>query len=76
MYLNGEGVAQDYAEALRWFQLAAAQGYPGALYRVAKCHEDGLGVGRNKPEAIRWYRLAQAAGYPHAAENLERLGAE
>src|SRR5450756_771360 len=26
MYDNGQGVTQDYKEALKWFQLAAAQG--------------------------------------------------
>ena len=25
MYANGQGVAQDYAEALKWYRLAAAQ---------------------------------------------------
>ena len=27
MYGEGQGVPRDYAEALKWFRLAAAQGY-------------------------------------------------
>ena len=30
MYSNGEGVPQDDAEAVRWYRLAAAQGYARA----------------------------------------------
>ena len=75
MYINGDGVAQDRAEALRWHQLAAAQGHPEALFNVADCHEKGQGVRKNKAEAIRWYRRAQAAGHPDAANDLQRLRA-
>ena len=63
------------AEALRLFQLAAAQGQPHALFDVADCHEKGRGVPKNKAEAIRWYRRAQAAGNPDAAAALQRLRA-
>ena len=75
MYYLGDGVARDYAEALRLYQLAAAQGYPTALFDVAECHEDGRGVRKNKAAAIRWYRRAQAAGHPRAAAELQRLRA-
>src|SRR6266849_2542068 len=34
-YYRGKGVPQDYAEALRWYKMAANQGEPDA--------EDGLG---------------------------------
>ena len=75
MYHDGEGVARDDAEALRWYQLAAAQGYPTALYNVAVFHEDGEGVRKNKAEAICWYKRAKAAGDPEAAAALQRLRA-
>ena len=75
MYYYGLGVAQDPTEALRWYQLAAAQGHPTALYNVAVCHENGQGVRKNKAAAIRWYRRAQAAGDTDAADKLQELGA-
>jgi TPR repeat protein len=73
MYEEGLGVAEDHAEALRLYQLAAAQGHPYALFNVAKCNEFGVGVRENKAEAIRWYRRAQAAGYTDAAAALQKL---
>jgi TPR repeat protein len=76
MYHHGQGVDRDRFEELRWYQLAAAQGNPQALFEVAECHERGRGgVRHNKAEAIRWYRRAQAAGYPDAATALQRLRA-
>ena len=75
MYDGCFGVAQDHTEVLRWFQLAAAQGHPVALFNVAVFHEYGRGVRENQAEAIRWYRRAQAAGSPDAADELQRLRA-
>jgi hypothetical protein len=42
MYYHGRAVAQDYAEALRLFQLAAAQGHPLALSWLVYCHENEI----------------------------------
>jgi hypothetical protein len=36
MYYNGEGVKQDYAEAIKWFQKAADQGDADALALLQK----------------------------------------
>jgi len=82
MYYHGMGVAKDFAkdfaendaEALRWHQLAAAQGNAWAMYWVALCIEKGRGVPKNKAEAIRWHRRAQAAGCSDAANAVRRLG--
>ena len=64
---------------LRLLHLAAAQGYPEALYEVAACYEHGYGVTADVAEAIRWYRRAQAAGATDgatdAALHLKELGA-
>jgi len=68
-------VALDEAEALRLYQLAAAQGHPTGLFLVADCHEQGWGVRKSKAAAIRWYKRAQAAGDPTAAYELQRLRA-
>jgi TPR repeat protein len=74
LYSYCEGVAQDYAEALRLWQLAAAQGHPSALYNVGQCHEHGYSVAADVAEAVHWYRRAQAAGDISAAGKLHRLG--
>jgi len=31
MYYNGEGVIQDYTEAIKWYKLSAKQGDEGAI---------------------------------------------
>ena len=71
----GYGVAQDRAEALRWFKLAAAQGLSEALYCVGHFYEMGWSVAADRAEAIRWYKRAQAVGDSIAAGALKRLGA-
>jgi len=71
----GARVVPRLAEALRLYQLAAAQGLPKALHRVAYCHDRGFGVAADVAAASRWYRRAQAAGHPFAANTLHRLRA-
>ena len=36
MFAKGRGVAQDDAEAVRWYRLAAAQGHAGATAALAR----------------------------------------
>jgi uncharacterized protein len=75
MFENGEGVAQDYAEAVRLYSLAAAQGHAGAQANLGLMFENGQGVAQDRAEAIRWYRLAAAQGHARATAALKRLGA-
>ncbi len=75
MYHNGYGVAQDLAEALRWYKLAAAQELGVALCNVAAYYEHGHSVAANRAEAIRWCKRAAAAGSAEAAVALKQLSA-
>lgn len=58
-YESGDGVPQDYVEALRWYHKATENGseyyYAGKLGEVYK---KGLGVEKNYDEAIKWYHKA------------------
>ena len=38
MYHNGQGVPKDYAEAARWYRLAAEQGNRFAKYNLNHLH--------------------------------------
>ena len=64
MYMEGRGVPQDDAEAVRWFRLAAEQGVAvgqvglGMMYGGA----GGRVVPRDDAEAVRWFRLAAEQG--------------
>ena len=70
MYAEGKGVPQDYQEAVKWYRLAAAQGYAPAEYSLALAYEKGQGVGQDYHEAMKWYRLAAAHGNEFAPVNL------
>ena len=70
MYARGQGVAQNDAEAAKWFRLAAAQGHAGAQYNLGAMYQDGKGVAKEYVEAVKWYRLAAAQGATDAQFNL------
>ena len=44
MYYKGEGVAQDYQEAVKWYRLAAEQGDEDAQNNLAVMYQNGTGV--------------------------------
>ena len=73
VYGGGFCEPSQYAESLRWFQLAAAQGHPNALFIVGLMHELGHGVPADNTEAIRWYRRAAEAGHLQAARCVHNL---
>ena len=75
MFDNGQGVAQDHAEAVRLYSLAAAQGDAYAQCWLGYMFEMGYGVAQDRAEAIRLYRLAAAQGQAVAAAALQRLRA-
>jgi len=53
MYATGEGVAQDDAEAVRWYRQAADQGLADAQYLLGFSYASGRGVARDDAEAAR-----------------------
>ena len=70
MYENGLGVVQDYAEAVRWFLLAAEQGNARAQSNVGTMYGNGDGVAQDYAEAMRWFRLAAEQGNARAQSNV------
>jgi TPR repeat protein len=75
MYQRGWGVSQDYGEAMRWYQLAAAQGFVPAEVNIGRMIARGWGVGKDCAIARQWFERATAAGNEVARGNL-RNGAE
>lgn len=55
---GGRGVAQDFAEAVKWYRKAADQNNPDAQIRLATCYNAGLGVAQDFAEGTKWYRKA------------------
>ena len=66
MYANGIRVAEDDAEAVRWFRMAAEQGHASAQHNLGLLYAEGDGVPEDDAEAVRWYRLAAEQGYAPA----------
>jgi len=62
LYDSGLGVAQDYAEAAKWFRKAADQGSAVAQNNLAILFDDGKGVTQDYAVAASWYRKAAAQG--------------
>jgi uncharacterized protein len=63
-YWFGRGVARDRAEALRWFERAAAQNRPLAQLRLAAALQ--VGEPRDPKRALEWSRAAAAQGIASA----------
>ena len=53
---------EDDAEAVRWYQMAAEQGYARAQYNLGVMYADGEGVPEDDAEAVRWYQMAAEQG--------------
>ncbi len=58
MYRTGQGVAQDYAEAVKWWRKAAEQGDAKAQYNLGHMYSYGLGVPQDQVQAHMWFNLA------------------
>jgi uncharacterized protein len=63
---------KDYAEAVRWYGLAANQGNAAAQNNLAQMYAHGKGVAEDQREAARLFRLAAERGIAPAQRNLGR----
>ena len=70
VYYGGEYVAQDYAEAVKWFRKAAEQGVASAQYFLGFMYYKGEGVAQDYAKAAKWYRKAAEQGVAVAQFNL------
>ena len=61
MYHNGEGVPQDYQEAVKWYRLAAEQGVASAQGNLGVMYDNGEGVPQDYVQAHKWINLAAAS---------------
>ena len=57
MYATGEGVPEDDTEAVRWYQLAAAQGDAPAQFNLGVMYDNGESVPQDNVSAHMWLNL-------------------
>jgi TPR repeat protein len=62
MYDLGQGVAQDYGQAVAWYRRAAEQNFAPAQFALAEMYKNGDRVAKDMQQAIRWYRRASDNG--------------
>ncbi len=72
LFRQGEAAynAQNYGEAVRYYRVAAAEGYPAAQCRLGQCLEEGTGAEKNPLQAVAWYQKAADRGDPVAQYRL------
>ncbi len=70
MYEFGQGVPQDFAEAVKWYRKSADQGYTKALVSLGDKYENGQGVPQDYAESLKLYRKAADQGYSLAQIKL------
>ena len=69
MYYDGQGVPQDYKEAVKWYRLSAEQGDAGAARFLGRMYFMGHGVIKDYVSAHMWWNLSGSNGYKDAVKN-------
>jgi TPR repeat protein len=73
MYTKGQGVPQDYKEAVKWLRLAADQGESGAQFSLGLRYALGRGVPQDYVQAHMWYNLAAVGGDATSVKNRDLI---
>lgn len=73
MYQKGEGVTQNYTEAMHWYKKAAENGDAWAQFRLGDMYYCGRGVRKDYVEAVQWYTKAAEQGDVGAKRIVEYL---
>jgi TPR repeat protein len=72
MYDNGQGIAQNYTQALYWYNKAAAQGFASAQYNLGVMYAMGKGIPQNYKIAYILFNLAASNG-SNDTENRDKV---
>ena len=76
MYRLGEGVSQNYREAIRWYTLAAKQGSPQARHNVRLMHRDGHASQEDYEAVFGPLKKPASATKPAAAPKVQAVAAK
>ena len=76
MYAEGDGVAKDLEEAIKWWRKAADQGDANAQFNLGWAYSNGEGVAKDSEEAAEWFRKAAEQGHAGAQRALKKLESE
>jgi len=73
MYYRGDGVGQDYKAAVKWYKLAAEQGYDLAQFNLGLMYINGHGVAQDYIRVHMWWNIAASQGDRIAAGHRDNL---
>jgi TPR repeat protein/GTPase SAR1 family protein len=62
MFVQGDGVEQDAAQAFQWFSQSAEMGDFAAMRQLAIQYMTGTGVAKSTEDAAHWFRLSARGG--------------
>ena len=72
-YEKGDGVEENYYQAVYWYKKAAERGYIDAQFNLGVCYDYGKGVEQDYVQAAYWYKKAAEQGDAMAKEALQTL---
>ncbi|WP_265949772.1 tetratricopeptide repeat protein [Dechloromonas sp. A34] len=66
---------KNFEEAMKWFKMAAHNGYARAMYNIGLEYENGGAVSKDAEASMKWYSRALTHGDTRAEEKLAKLAA-
>ena len=76
MYDLGQGVPQNFTEALKWYQRSASQGNAAAQNNLGIMYLNGSGTSQDNFEGAKWIQMSANQGYAKGEMNLGLLFAD
>lgn len=73
MYEKGDGVEQNWSQAVAMYQMAAEKGDAQGQFNLAWCYYNGKGVNKNLKEATKWFQKAADQGNEGARKWLNTM---
>ena len=73
IYLKGDGVTKDAAQAVKWLSKAAHLGNSEAQMKLGGIYINGRGVLRNSVEAAKWFMMSAEQGNAAAQCQIGRM---
>ena len=73
LYDDGDGVPQNYNEAMKWYHQAAEKGEAVAMNNIAIMYANGEGVTKDLVTAKSQLQKSADAGYEPARQSLQEI---
>lgn len=69
-------MAQDYAQAVKWYRLAAEQGYAEAQNNLGGMYYAGKSVPQDFSSAHMWFNVSGANGHQSASKQRDLIASK